>query len=214
MQGKLDPVTETQQEIKRVVQFLYKCKKCNPCLVGDPDVGKTVIVEGLAAKIVGQAVPPKLLGNKIYALDMGRLIAGAANRGEFKERLIKVIDEVKISQGAIIIFIDELHTLVGAGGGGSALDVANILKPTLARGELKCIGATTMQEYKSYIEKDGALKRWFQSVDVLEPSIAKATEILKGLRHKYESFHGVRYEDKALVATVMLSNKIIRDRFL
>ncbi|CAI0458288.1 unnamed protein product [Linum tenue] len=211
--GKLDPVTGRKQEIERVTQILCKRKKCNPCLVGDPGVGKTVIIEGLAAKIVALDVPPKLLGKKIYSLDMGRLIAGAANRGEFEERLIKVIDEVKTSQGAIILFIDELHTLVGAGGSGP-LDAANILKPALARGEIKCIGATTVEEYRNYIEKDGALKRRFQSVDVPEPSVAEATEILQGLRSKYESFHGVRYEEKALAAAVMLSNQFMRERFL
>ncbi|CAN1243867.1 Probable chaperone protein ClpB 2 [Linum perenne] len=209
MQNKLDPVSGRDTEIERAIQILCKRKKCNPCLIGDPGVGKTVIVEGLASKIVAHSVPRKLLGKKIYALEMGRLIAGASNRGEFEERLIKVVDEVKQSQGVIILFIDELHTLVGAGGGGNALDAANILKPALARGELKCIGATTVDEYRTYIEKDGALKRRFQSVDVPEPSIPQATQILKMAIPKYELHHNVRYEEKALVAAVLLSNQFI-----
>ncbi|CAN1243859.1 Chaperone protein ClpC2, chloroplastic [Linum perenne] len=212
--NKLDPVSGRDTEIERAIQILCKRKKCNPCLIGDPGVGKTVIVEGLASKIVAHSVPRKLLGKKIYALEMGRLIAGASNRGEFEERLIKVVDEVKQSQGVIILFIDELHTLVGAGGGGNALDAANILKPALARGELKCIGATTVDEYRTYIEKDGALKRRFQSVDVPEPSIPQATQILKMAIPKYELHHNVRYEEKALVAAVLLSNQFIRERFL
>ncbi|KAK3183886.1 hypothetical protein Dsin_031172 [Dipteronia sinensis] len=212
-EGKLDPMIGRENELERVMQILCKRRKNNPCLLGDPGVGKTVIAEGLASKIVNFTAPFKLQGKKVFALDMGRLIAGASNRGEFEERLMEVIDEVKQSDRGIILFIDELHTLIGAGGGGQAIDAANIVKPALARGELMCIGATTRDEYRKYIEKDNALKRRFQQVEVSEPSVDETIQILKGLKSKYESYHNVRYTEKALAAAVQLSNQYISDRF-
>ncbi|KAL5797272.1 hypothetical protein ACOSQ2_002092 [Xanthoceras sorbifolium] len=199
-EGKLDPMIGREKELQT-------------CLLGDPGVGKTVIAEGLAAKIGNCTAQFKLQEKKVFALDMGRLIAGASNRGEFEERLIKVIDEVKQSDKGIVLFIDELHTLIGAGGGGQALDAANIMKPALARGELMCIGATTRDEYRKYIEKDSALKRRFQQVEVSEPSVDETIQILKGLSFKYETHHNVRYTDKALAAAALLSNQYINDRF-
>ncbi|KAL7257205.1 hypothetical protein ACSBR1_011018 [Camellia fascicularis] len=213
-QDKLDPVIGRQEEMERVTQILCKRRKNNPCLIGDPGVGKTVIAEGLAQRISKITVPLKLVGKKVFSIDMGRLIAGTSNRGEFEERLLNVVDEVKQSEGAIILFIDELHTLIGDGAGGQAVDAANILKPALARGELKCIGATTLDEYKKYIEKDSALKRRFQLVEVPEPSADEAIEILKGLRLKYETHHNVRYSEDALIAAARLSKQYINDRFL
>ncbi|CAL5368689.1 unnamed protein product [Camellia sinensis] len=217
-EDKLDPVIGRQEEMERVTQILCKRRKNNPCLIGDPGVGKTVIAEGLAQRISKITVPLKLVGKKVvhpvFSIDMGRLIAGTSNRGEFEERLLNVVDEVKQSEGAIILFIDELHTLIGDGAGGQALDAANILKPALARGELKCIGATTLDEYKKYIEKDSALKRRFQLVEVPEPSADEAIEILKGLRLKYETHHNVRYSEDALIAAARLSKQYINDRFL
>ncbi|THF97344.1 hypothetical protein TEA_013099 [Camellia sinensis var. sinensis] len=213
-QDKLDPVIGRQEEMERVTQILCKRRKNNPCLIGDPGVGKTVIAEGLAQRISKITVPLKLVGKKVFSIDMGRLIAGTSNRGEFEERLLNVVDEVKQSEGAIILFIDELHTLIGDGAGGQALDAANILKPALARGELKCIGATTLDEYKKYIEKDSALKRRFQLVEVPEPSADEAIEILKGLCLKYETHHNVRYSEDALIAAARLSKQYINDRFL
>ncbi|KAI8030129.1 hypothetical protein LOK49_LG01G04272 [Camellia lanceoleosa] len=213
-EDKLDPVIGRQEEMERVTQILCKRRKNNPCLIGDPGVGKTVIAEGLAQQISKITVPLKLVGKKVFSIDMGRLIAGTSNRGEFEERLLNVVDEVKQSEGAIILFIDELHTLIGDGAGGQALDAANILKPALARGELKCIGATTLDEYKKYIEKDSALKRRFQLVEVPEPSADEAIEILKGLRLKYETHHNVRYSEDALIAAARLSKQYINDRFL
>ncbi|KAH7577134.1 hypothetical protein JRO89_XS01G0210000 [Xanthoceras sorbifolium] len=212
-EGKLDPMIGREKELQRVMQILCKRRKNNPCLLGDPGVGKTVIAEGLAAKIGNCTAQFKLQEKKVFALDMGRLIAGASNRGEFEERLIKVIDEVKQSDKGIVLFIDELHTLIGAGGGGQALDAANIMKPALARGELMCIGATTRDEYRKYIEKDSALKRRFQQVEVSEPSVDETIQILKGLSFKYETHHNVRYTDKALAAAALLSNQYINDRF-
>ncbi|KAL3813934.1 hypothetical protein ACJIZ3_015202 [Penstemon smallii] len=208
--GKLDPVIGRKHQIERTMQILCKRRKNNACLIGDPGVGKTVVVEGLAQNIANGIAPPKLGGKMVFAIDMGRLIAGASNRGEFEERLISLIDEVKQSQGSVILFIDELHTLIGAGGGGQALDAANILKPALARGELKCIGATTLDEYKKYIEKDSALKRRFQPIDVPEPSTEETIEILKGVKSKYEIHHGVRYTDKAINVAEDLSRQYIR----
>ncbi|KAJ9132880.1 hypothetical protein P3X46_033706 [Hevea brasiliensis] len=213
-EGKLDLLIGREKQVERVMQILCKRRKNNPCLIGDPGVGKTVVVEGLASKIVKATVPLKLQGKKVFALDMGRLISGASNRGDFEERLMEVVDEVKEADGAIILFIDELHSIVGVGAGGQALDAANILKPALARGELKCIGATTLQEYRKYIEKDGALKRRFQAVDVPEPSVEEAIEILRGLCQKYEEHHSVKYKDEALVAAVSLSKQYISDVFL
>ncbi|KAG8385020.1 hypothetical protein BUALT_Bualt04G0179500 [Buddleja alternifolia] len=214
--GKLDPVIGRQHEIERVTQILCKRRKNNACLIGDPGVGKTVVVEGLSMQIAHRSCPQKLTQKKVFSVDMARLIAGASNRGEFEERLIKLVDEVKQSEGEVIVFIDELHTLIGAGGGGGggALDAANILKPALARGELKCIGATTLDEYKKYIEKDSALKRRFQPVEVPEPSTPEGIEILKGLKNKYEIHHGVQYTDIALVTAVDLSKQYISDRYL
>ncbi|OMO92946.1 Chaperonin ClpA/B [Corchorus olitorius] len=212
-EDKLDPLVGRSKQVERVTQILCKRRKNNPCLIGDPGVGKTVIVEGLAQNIIKSMVPLKLKGKKIFAMDMGRLIAGASNRGEFEERLTMVIDEVKQSQGSVILFIDEVHTLIGAGSSG-ALDAANILKPALARGELKCIGATTLAEYRKYIEKDSALKRRFQRVEVPEPSVDEAVEILKGLSKKYETHHNVIYSEKALIAAAQLSHQYISEGFL
>ncbi|PON95385.1 ClpA/B family [Trema orientale] len=214
-EDKLDPLIGRQQEVESVMQILCKRRKNNPCLTGDPGVGKTVIAEGLAQAIVKSEVPIKLQGSKVFSLDMGRLIAGASNRGEFEERLIKVVEEVELSKGAIILFIDELHTLIGAGGGGQALDAANNLKPAFARGVLKiCICATTLEEYRKFIEKDSALKRRFQTVEVPEPSVDETIEILKSLCRRYETFHNVRYDEEAIFAAARLSNQYIRDRFL
>ncbi|KAJ9683181.1 hypothetical protein PVL29_018959 [Vitis rotundifolia] len=213
-QNKLDPVIGRQIQIERVMQILCKRRKNNPCLIGDPGVGKTVIAEGLAQDIAKSRVPFKLLQKKVFSLDISRLIAGSSNRGEFEERLMNVVDEVKGSEGEIILFIDEAHTLVGAGSGGQALDAANILKPALAKGELKCIAATTVDEYRKYIEKDPALKRRFQPVDVPEPSVEEAIEILKGLSKKYEAHHHVQYSDNALIAAARLSSQYISEYYL
>ncbi|KAL3630883.1 hypothetical protein CASFOL_023867 [Castilleja foliolosa] len=212
--GKLDPMIGREVELERLTQVLCKRRKNNACLLGDPGVGKTVIVEGLAMKIADGSAPDKMIGKKVFAIDMARLIAGASNRGEFEQRLINLVDEVVKSEGSVILFIDELHTLIGAGGGSSALDAANILKPALARGELKCIGATTLDEYRKYIEKDPALKRRFEPINVLEPSPEQAIEILKGVRNKYETYHSVRYTQSALIAAVDLSNQYVSDRYL
>ncbi|XP_017974457.1 PREDICTED: chaperone protein ClpC2, chloroplastic [Theobroma cacao] len=213
-EGKLDPLVGRLKQVERVTQILCKRRKNNPCLIGDPGVGKTVIVEGLAQNIIKSGVPLKLQGKKIFSIDMGRLIAGASNRGEFEERLIMLIDEVKQSEGAIILFIDEVHTLIGAGAGGQGLDAANILKPALARGELKCIGATTPDEYRKYIEKDAALKRRFLPVEVPEPPVDETIHILKGLSKKYGAYHNVIYEENALIAAAQLSHQYISERFL
>ncbi|WVZ17662.1 hypothetical protein V8G54_010644 [Vigna mungo] len=213
-EGKLDPVIGRSKEIERVQQILCKRRKNNPCLLGDPGVGKTVIAEGLAQCIVNKTVPLKLQGNTVIALEMGRLVAGTTYRGDFEERMVDLIEEVKKSNGKIILFIDELHTLIGAGSSSRALDAANILKPALARGEIKCLGATTVNEYRKYIKKDPALQRRFQTVDVPEPTVDEAIEILKGLVIKYEKFHGVTYEYDALVAASALSKQYISDGFL
>jgi ATP-dependent Clp protease ATP-binding subunit ClpB len=213
-QGKLDPVIGRDEEIRRTLHILSRRSKNNPVLVGEPGVGKTAIVEGLAMRIVNGDVPENLKSKVIYALDMGQLIAGAKYKGEFEERLKSVIKEVSTSEGEIILFIDELHTLVGAGGGEGAMDAANILKPALARGELRAIGATTLNEYQKYFEKDKALERRFQKVMIDEPSVEDAISILRGLKDRYETHHHVRIKDEAIISAVELSNRYITDRFL
>ncbi len=213
-QGKLDPVIGREQEIKRVVQILSRRTKNNPVLIGDAGVGKTAIVEGLAQRIIDKNVPEILKDKRILALDMGSLVAGSKYRGEFEERLKAVMDEIRKGKGEIILFIDELHTIVGAGAAEGAIDASNMLKPALARGELQCIGATTLNEYRKYIEKDAALERRFAPVFVGEPSIEDAIEILKGLKSRYESHHGVIIDDSAIKAAVTLSDRYLTERFL
>ncbi len=213
-QGKLDPVIGRDEEIRRVLQILSRRTKNNPILIGEPGVGKTAIVEGLAERIVRGDVPENLKDKQLYSLDMGALVAGAKYKGEFEERLKSVIKEVTHSEGRIILFIDEIHTLVGAGGGEGAMDAANILKPALARGELRSIGATTLNEYQKYFEKDKALERRFQTVMVDEPDELSAISILRGLKERYENHHKVRIQDDACIAAVKLSERYISDRFL
>ncbi|MCO6564083.1 MAG: ATP-dependent chaperone ClpB [Apibacter sp.] len=212
--GKLDPVIGRDDEIRRVLQILSRRTKNNPILIGEPGVGKTAIAEGIAHRIINGDVPENLKDKTIFSLDMGALIAGAKYKGEFEERLKAVVKEVTASNGNIILFIDEIHTLVGAGGGEGAMDAANILKPALARGELRSIGATTLNEYQKYFEKDKALERRFQKVMVEEPDIDDAIAILRGIREKYEAHHKVRIKDEAVIASVELSNRYISDRFL
>ncbi len=212
--GKLDPVIGRDEEIRRVLQILSRRTKNNPILIGEPGTGKTAIVEGLAQRILRGDVPENLKNKQLYSLDMGALVAGAKYKGEFEERLKSVINEVKQSEGNIILFIDEIHTLVGAGKGEGAMDAANILKPALARGELRSIGATTLDEYQKYFEKDKALERRFQTVMVDEPDIASSISILRGLKERYENHHQVRIKDEAIIAAVELSNRYITDRFL
>ena len=213
-QGKLDPVIGRDDEIRRVLQILSRRTKNNPILIGEPGTGKTAIVEGLAERIVRGDVPENLKDKQLYSLDMGALVAGAKYKGEFEERLKSVIKEVTNSDGRIILFIDEIHTLVGAGGGEGAMDAANILKPALARGELRSIGATTLNEYQKYFEKDKALERRFQTVMVDEPDELSAISILRGLKERYENHHKVRIQDDACIAAVKLSERYISDRFL
>ncbi|MBB3877730.1 ATP-dependent chaperone ClpB [Sphingomonas pseudosanguinis] len=212
--GKLDPVIGRDEEIRRTIQILARRTKNNPALIGEPGVGKTAIAEGLALRIANGDVPDTLKDRKLMALDMGALIAGAKYRGEFEERLKGVLDEVKAAEGDIILFIDEMHTLIGAGKGDGAMDASNLLKPALARGELHCVGATTLDEYRKYVEKDPALQRRFQPVFVGEPTVEDTISILRGLKEKYELHHGVRITDGALVAAATLSNRYITDRFL
>jgi ATP-dependent Clp protease ATP-binding subunit ClpB len=212
--GKLDPVIGRDEEIRRTIQILARRTKNNPVLIGEPGVGKTAIAEGLALRIVNGDVPDTLKDRTLMALDMGSLIAGAKYRGEFEERLKGVLDEVKGAEGQIVLFIDEMHTLIGAGKGDGAMDASNLLKPALARGELHCIGATTLDEYRKHVEKDPALQRRFQPVFVGEPTVEDTVSILRGLKEKYELHHGVRITDSALVAAATLSNRYITDRFL
>ena len=213
-QQKLDPVIERDSEIRNVVRILSRKTKNNPVLIGEPGVGKTAVVEGLAQRIVKGDVPDSLKDKKLFALDMGSLVAGAKYRGEFEERLKAVLEEIKASDGQILLFIDELHTIVGAGKTDGAMDAGNLLKPMLARGELHCIGATTLNEYRQYIEKDAALERRFQPVMVDEPTVEDTISILRGLKDRYEVYHGVKIADSALVSAAVLSNRYITDRFL
>src|SRR4051794_3317453 len=213
-QGKLDPVIGRDEEIRRVIQILSRRTKNNPVLIGEPGVGKTAIAEGLAQRIVAGDVPEGLKDRKVWALDIGALLAGSKYRGEFEERLKAVLTEIKSSDGRVVLFIDELHTIVGAGAAEGAVDAANLLKPMLARGELRCVGATTLDEYRKHIEKDAALERRFAPVYVGEPSVEDTIAILRGLKERYEAHHGVRIQDSAIIAAATLSHRYIADRFL
>ncbi|MBU0670048.1 MAG: AAA family ATPase, partial [Alphaproteobacteria bacterium] len=212
--GKLDPVIGRDEEIRRTIQILARRTKNNPALIGEPGTGKPAIAEGLALRIANGDVPDSLKGRTLMSLDMGSLIAGAKYRGEFEERLKAVLDEVKNADGQIILFIDKMHTLIGAGASEGSMDASNLLKPALSRGELHCIGATTLDEYQKYVEKDPALQRRFQSVYIGEPSVEDTISILRGIKDKYELHHGVRITDGAIVAAAQLSNRYIQNRFL
>lgn len=212
--GKIDPVIGRDEEIRRAIRILSRKTKNNPVLIGEPGVGKTAIVEGLAQRIVRQDVPESLKDKVIFELDLAALVAGAKYRGEFEERLKAVLNEVKNSDGRIILFIDEIHTIVGAGRTDGAMDAGNLLKPLLARGELHCIGATTLKEYREYIEKDPALERRFQKVQVNEPTVEDTVSILRGLKDRFEVHHRVSISDRAIVAAATLSDRYITDRFL
>ncbi|MEO0762502.1 MAG: Clp protease N-terminal domain-containing protein, partial [Pseudomonadota bacterium] len=213
-EGRIDPVIGRDEEIRRTIQVLSRRTKNNPVLIGEPGVGKTAIAEGLAIRIVNGDVPESLRDKQLMALDMGSLIAGAKYRGEFEERLKSVLSEIQAAAGAVVLFIDEMHTLVGAGKADGAMDASNLLKPALARGELHCVGATTLDEYRKHVEKDAALARRFQPVFVTEPTEEDTISILRGIKEKYEVHHGVRITDAALVAAAQLSNRYITDRFL
>jgi len=212
--GKVDPVIGRDEEIRKIIEILARKTKNNVILLGEPGVGKTAILEGLAERIVRNDVPTILKDKIIYELDMGALVAGAKYRGEFEERLKAVLNKIKESDGKIILFIDEIHLIVGAGRTDGALDASNMLKPMLARGEIDCIGATTLKEYREYIEKDRALERRFQPVLVNEPSVEDTVTILRGLKNRFESFHGVKITDNALIAAATLSNRYLTSRFL
>ena len=211
---KIDPIIGRDEEIRSITRILSRKTKNNPVLIGEPGVGKTAIVEGLAQRIVKGDVPESLKNKTIWELNMASLIAGAKYRGEFEERLKKVLDEVKKSEGNLIMFIDEIHLIVGTGAVDGAMDTGNILKPMLARGEIHVIGATTLNEYRMYIEKDGALERRFQKVTIAEPTVEDTITILRGLKERFEIYHGVTIQDKALVSAATLSNRYITDRFL
>ena len=213
-EGRIDPIIGRDEEIRRAMQVLSRRTKNNPVLIGEPGVGKTAIAEGLALRIIDGDVPESLRNKRLLALDMGALIAGAKYRGEFEERLKAVLTEVTEAAGEVILFIDEMHTLVGAGKADGAMDASNLLKPALARGELHCVGATTLDEYRKYVEKDAALARRFQPVMVQEPTVEDTVSILRGIKEKYELHHGVRISDSALVAAATLSHRYITDRFL